>query len=67
MRWSSAANEPRRSMRRRGEPADQQQGQGRVGVRVEAGEQAELLELVGVEEVALVNDEDHLLVAFVAF
>src|SRR5438132_555889 len=44
--------------------ARQYQGEGAGGVHVGAGEQAELFELVGGEEVGFVDDEDNLSASF---
>src|SRR5579859_8004416 len=46
---------------------DEDASEGALGIHVGVGEQAQLFELVGLEEVGLVDDEDDAAVAFSLF
>ena len=67
MRWSKAAKVPRRSWRLKRGLADQDAGEGRGGVHLGVGQQAQLFELGRVEQVGLVDDDHHPAVALGLF
>lgn len=60
MRWSSAAKTPLAEPRCQGRLADEQTGVGRGAVHLGVRQQSQLLELLGREQVGLVDQEHHL-------